>query len=174
MDRNALVQMIMSGGKTFAQNVRRDIDASQDPHKARQMQDQAIQDIMNDPMAIAGLTGPVGGASKLLQAQKNLATGEHSMYKGASNMLPTSLNVYDEAGNFVKNTKQYSSLKKAMDIAKNYVELPSGGRAFPQVQQPTYADILIKRIADLKKGGYSTLNAEKALVEELAVKARAR
>lgn len=172
MDRNALVQMIMSGGKTFARNVRRDLNAS--PQERTQIRDDAIRDIMQDPMAIAGLTGPVGGASKILQAQKNLATGIHPSYKGSSSMLPTSLDIYDEAGKFVRSTKQYPSLKKAMDIAKNYVELPSGGRAFPKTQHTPYADVLMKRIADLRNAGYSTANAEKALAEELAIAARAR
>ena len=87
-------------------------------------------------MAIAGITGPVGGASKILQAEKNLATGIHPSYKGSSSMLPTSLDIYDEAGKFVRSTKQYSSLKKAMDIAKNYVELPQGVRRFLKYSNP--------------------------------------
>lgn len=121
----------------------------------------------NSMMMIAGMTGPVGGASKIIQAQKNVLTGPHSVYKGVSGMAPTQLEVYDSAGNLVRNTKKYSSLKKALDVARNHIELPEGGRAFPQTQTPSYAQVLVERIEQLRKGGYSTANAEKALKEEL-------
>lgn len=74
---------------------------------------------------IVGMTEPT--------TNKRALFGPPSAYKGEESVIePIVLDVFDKMGNKIKTTQAYSSMRKAIDIAKNYLDLPDGGKIFPR------------------------------------------
>jgi hypothetical protein len=112
-----LAKKILSGAKT---NILDDLDLMSNPKRKKEYSQKNMEMAMQ--LVTAGMTS----------SPTRLVTGPHPVYKGISSMVPHVVDVYDSAGNFVKTTPVYSSFQKALDIAKNYLDIPVGGRAFPR------------------------------------------
>ena len=86
-------------------------------------------------MGLAGISKGIKSANKIptvTSKTMKMVTGPHSAYKGESSMIPHVVDIFDKVGKKVKTTKVYSSFKKALDVAKNYIDIPDGGKAFPR------------------------------------------
>ncbi len=69
-------------------------------------------------------------ATPMIMGATKLFTGPDR--QAESDMIPHVIDIYDKAGKLVKTTQAYNSLREAVNVARNFLPIPEGGRAFPR------------------------------------------